>query len=185
MLKCAANDDVITMKAEENSDVVTFLFESAGGACLGQEQPELAGWVVGHVPAGRARHWGGLLPPCFGAARGRAAGARPAHPPSLQPSSSATHSTPRLLCLPACQPALPAGQGRVSEFELKLMDITSENLGIPDTEYSATVGGWVGGGGVVVVVGSWAGCCAGAARTTCVRVWVGRAGGVGGACLCV
>ncbi|EFN51982.1 hypothetical protein CHLNCDRAFT_139488 [Chlorella variabilis] len=60
MLKCAANDDVITMKAEENSDVVTFLFESAG-------------------------------------------------------------------------------QGRVSEFELKLMDITSENLGIPDTEYSATV----------------------------------------------
>jgi proliferating cell nuclear antigen len=32
-----------------------------------------------------------------------------------------------------------AGQGRVSEFELKLMDITSENLGIPETEYSATV----------------------------------------------
>lgn len=27
----------------------------------------------------------------------------------------------------------------MSEFELKLMDITSENLGIPDTEYSATV----------------------------------------------
>lgn len=28
----------------------------------------------------------------------------------------------------------------MSEFELKLMDITSENLGIPETEYSATVG---------------------------------------------
>lgn len=32
-----------------------------------------------------------------------------------------------------------ADQERVSEFELKLMDITSENLGIPETEYSATV----------------------------------------------
>ncbi len=31
----------------------------------------------------------------------------------------------------------------MSEFELKLMDITSENLGIPDTEYSATVGGLI------------------------------------------
>ena len=29
--------------------------------------------------------------------------------------------------------------GRVAEFELRLMDITSENLGIPDTEYAATV----------------------------------------------
>jgi len=32
----------------------------------------------------------------------------------------------------------PTGE-RISEFELKLMDITTENLGIPDTEYSATV----------------------------------------------
>lgn len=32
----------------------------------------------------------------------------------------------------------PSGE-RISEFELKLMDITTENLGIPDTEYSATV----------------------------------------------
>jgi proliferating cell nuclear antigen len=60
MLKCAANDDVITMKAEDAGDVVSFMFESPT-------------------------------------------------------------------------------QGRVSEFELKLMDITSENLGIPDTEYTATV----------------------------------------------
>lgn len=27
----------------------------------------------------------------------------------------------------------------MSEFELKLMDISSENLGIPETEYAATV----------------------------------------------
>ena len=30
-------------------------------------------------------------------------------------------------------------QDRVSEFELKLMDIESEHLGIPDTEYKCTV----------------------------------------------
>ena len=60
MLKCAGNDDAITMRAEDGADVVTFLFESANGE-------------------------------------------------------------------------------RISEFELKLMDITTENLGIPDTEYAATV----------------------------------------------
>lgn len=60
MLKCAGNDDSITMKSEDNADVVSFMFES--------------------------------------------------------PSNE-----------------------RVAEFELKLMDITSENLGIPDTEYSATI----------------------------------------------
>lgn len=32
-----------------------------------------------------------------------------------------------------------AAQDRVSEFELKLMDISSENLGIPETEYAASV----------------------------------------------
>lgn len=32
-----------------------------------------------------------------------------------------------------------AGQDRISDFELKLMDIDSEHLGIPDTEYDATV----------------------------------------------
>lgn len=43
--------------------------------------------------------------------------------------------------LPLAPCLTPADQGRVSEFELKLMDITSENLGIPETEYSATVCG--------------------------------------------
>lgn len=34
---------------------------------------------------------------------------------------------------------IPLAEGdRVSEFELKLMDISSENLGIPETEYAAT-----------------------------------------------
>ena len=29
ILKCAANDDIITMKAQDNADTVTFMFESA------------------------------------------------------------------------------------------------------------------------------------------------------------
>jgi len=30
MLKCANNDDIITMKADDNGDTVTFMFESPG-----------------------------------------------------------------------------------------------------------------------------------------------------------
>ena len=36
-------------------------------------------------------------------------------------------------------PLLSPSQERISDFELKLMDIDSEQLGIPDTEYAATV----------------------------------------------
>eukprot|EP00775_Hariotina_reticulata_P012575 gene12575-12705_t len=60
ILKCAGNDDIVTMKAADDGDVVTFMFES-----------------------------------------------------------------PK--------------EDRVSDFEVKLMDIDSEHLGIPDTEYAATV----------------------------------------------
>lgn len=56
MLKCAGNDDIITMKADDTGDVVTFMFESPN-------------------------------------------------------------------------------QEKISDFELKLMDIDSEHLGIPDTDY--------------------------------------------------
>ncbi len=34
---------------------------------------------------------------------------------------------------------LPAEQDKISEFELKLMDIDSDHLGIPDTEYTAKI----------------------------------------------
>jgi hypothetical protein len=67
----------------------------------------------------------------------------------------------------------------VSEFELKLMDINSENLGIPETEYSATVGGSMAGflagwlAGWVSVLGSWmcgrAGILAGCLAVLCVQ----------------
>lgn len=60
MLKCCGNDDIITMKAEDTADTVTFCFESPN-------------------------------------------------------------------------------QERVSEFALRLLDIDSEQLGIPDQEYDATV----------------------------------------------
>ena len=43
--------------------------------------------------------------------------------------------------LPRCAylPRRFADQDKISDFELKLMDIDSEHLGIPDTEYAATV----------------------------------------------
>jgi len=60
MLKCAGNDDIITIKADDGGDTVTFMFESPN-------------------------------------------------------------------------------QDRISDFEMKLMDIDSEHLGIPDAEYQAIV----------------------------------------------
>jgi proliferating cell nuclear antigen len=61
VLKCAGNDDVITLRAEDEGDTVGLVFESQKG-------------------------------------------------------------------------------DRISDFDLKLMEIDSEHLGIPETEYSATVG---------------------------------------------
>jgi len=72
ILKCAGNDDSITLKADDEGDVVTFMFENPG-----------------------------ML-------------------------SSPSHAD-------------DVGQDKISEFELKLMDIDSESLGIPDTDYKAVV----------------------------------------------
>lgn len=60
MLKCAGNEDIVTVKADDGSDSVTFMFESPT-------------------------------------------------------------------------------QDRIADFEMKLMDIDSEHLGVPDTEYDVTV----------------------------------------------
>ena len=91
MLKCAGNDDIITMKADDNGDVVTFMFENKGAA-------------------------------------GAAAARRAAGPPDGADDGAFAPA----LCL-------LADQDKISDFELKLMDIDSEHLGIPDTEYSAVV----------------------------------------------
>ena len=39
MLKCAGNDDVITMKADDNGDTVTFMFENKGAWLPGRQAP--------------------------------------------------------------------------------------------------------------------------------------------------
>jgi hypothetical protein len=96
MLKCAGNDDIITMKADDNGDVVTFMFENKG-ACLRAAQRRGSG--------------GGS----------RLTARRPARLQHTLASCAVTD------------------QDKISDFELKLMDIDSEHLGIPDTEYSAVI----------------------------------------------
>ena len=91
MLKCAGNDDIITMKADDNGDVVSFMFENKG-----------------------------------------AAAARAARRQAGSPAAADDTLPLPLLCT-------PPDQDKISDFELKLMDIDSEHLGIPDTEYSAVV----------------------------------------------
>nr|KAJ0191747.1 hypothetical protein LSAT_V11C800418020 [Lactuca sativa] len=70
MLKCAGNDDIITLKADDGSDTVTFMFES---------------------PKAKIRGY------------------------------------------------FSAAQDKIADFEMKLMDIDSEHLGIPEAEYHAIV----------------------------------------------
>ncbi|KAG6417958.1 hypothetical protein SASPL_120155 [Salvia splendens] len=77
MLKCAGNDDIITLKADDGSDTVTFMFESPYLECI-----------------------------C----------------PKLD-----------------AQVCVVVSQDKISDFEMKLMDIDSEHLGIPEAEYHAIV----------------------------------------------
>lgn len=79
ILKCAGNDDVVTLKAEDSADLVTFMFES----------------------------------------------------PSKEPGCIVLRGF-TVLCR-------HVGQDKISDFELKLMDIDSEHLGIPETDYAAVV----------------------------------------------
>ncbi|GBG70728.1 hypothetical protein CBR_g8027 [Chara braunii] len=74
MLKCAGNDDIITIKADDEGNTVTFMFES----------PNDEGNTVTFM-----------------------------------------FESPN--------------QDKISDFEMKLMDIDSEHLGIPDTDYASTV----------------------------------------------
>lgn len=79
IMKCARNDDVMTIKADDNGDVLSLVFESKGNlSCL--EMVELC--------------------------------------------------TDSIVSLDS---------DKISEYDLKLMDIDSEHLGIPDTTYDAVV----------------------------------------------
>jgi len=91
VLKCCNNDDIVTLKAEDNADAMTFMF----GAGPHFDLPD-------RVP---------------------------------RPLLSLPFRSPPLLC--TC--AENQSQDRISDFELKLMDIDSEHLGIPDTEYKCQI----------------------------------------------
>ncbi|KAL6499956.1 hypothetical protein OROGR_027866 [Orobanche gracilis] len=98
MLKCAGNDDIITIKADDGSDTVTFMFESPSG--LREE-----GSMGVHGPSGRHE---------FSYELGEA-------------------------IYMAVRPPIFIAQDKIADFEMKLMDIDSEHLGIPEAEYHAIV----------------------------------------------
>jgi len=114
ILKCASKEDAITLKAEDGGDVLTLMFESRGERVF---EPPGAGRT-----AGRSRR----SVPCARRCPGRAS--------PVMVVVCVRPVTPRGPCAPR-----PADGSRVSEFEMKLMDIDSEHLGIPETEYKAVV----------------------------------------------
>jgi len=81
IMKCAANDDIVTLRSQEDGDTITFLFES----------------------------------------------------PSMYISD--IHTCKKFIL----KDWLPSGQERQSEFEIKLMDLDIEHLGIPVESSSSTI----------------------------------------------
>ena len=137
VLKCAGNDDVVTMKADDNGDTVTFMFESPSESfCFVAMRWRARCCCV--APLGGARsshikhHQCSLILCC----RLRLAPVscppplRPP-PPPLTPFKKKTRPHP--------QKTKQKEDDRVSDFEPKLMDIDSEHLGIPDTDYAVTI----------------------------------------------
>jgi Proliferating cell nuclear antigen, N-terminal domain/Proliferating cell nuclear antigen, C-terminal domain len=123
ILKCAGNDDIITMKAAEDGDTVTFMFESPSACCCC--------WAA-IVFVGRRT----VLCCVYMVSRQHE---MPATTTAAATTTTTTTTQPTLAhYLYTSHHSLP-GDDRVSDFELKLMDIDSDHLGIPDTEYSATI----------------------------------------------
>ena len=63
ILKCAGNDDAITMKSEDNGDTITFMFESPSASRA--RWPLLLAWCLACCLAcclapARAQPWGGM-----------------------------------------------------------------------------------------------------------------------------
>ncbi|XBI93294.1 hypothetical protein VPH35_030165 [Triticum aestivum] len=92
MLRCAGNDDIITIKADDGSDTVTFMFESPS------KHPAAPLYISFRWPSSLA----------VGVDGNRGLGGS-------------------------------TDQDKIADFEMKLMDIDSEHLGIPDSEYQAIV----------------------------------------------
>lgn len=91
ILKCANNDDTLTMKAQDNADVVTFMFES-------QNQEKVSDIVEFHLNSN-----------CF--------------------------------CLFYLELAnfFQFLRHQISDYEMKLMNLDQEHLGIPETNYACIV----------------------------------------------
>ncbi|MFS7902688.1 putative proliferating cell nuclear antigen, PCNA [Helianthus anomalus] len=98
MLKCAGNDDIITLKADDGSDTVTFMFESPSLVC-----------VYLSVNYDLLVLVSGLVTVC-------------------------AYASVKCYLL-----WLILAQDKIADFEMKLMDIDSEHLGIPEAEYHAIV----------------------------------------------
>ena len=152
MLKCADNEDIITMKADDAGDVVTFMFESPGTSPIARRTSRA---TRDPEPGRRSRHRTRRFfklhrePVASALSRFRRNRRKLAHRnDENRPASRARRAAPiaaeRSFRRPADThttrfPSRYADQDKISDFELKLMDIDSEHLGIPDTEYAATV----------------------------------------------
>ncbi|KAG6497008.1 hypothetical protein ZIOFF_044892 [Zingiber officinale] len=122
MLRCAGSDDIITIKADDGSDTVTFMFESPTHEAFSSDAT-LASAVINLLP----------LVIIF-----------TAHfydHTALQNVQAylqfeADEACPDITL--ANEDSTP-DQDKIADFEMKLMDIDSEHLGIPDAEYQAIV----------------------------------------------
>ncbi|KAL9842427.1 putative proliferating cell nuclear antigen, PCNA [Arabidopsis thaliana] len=106
MLKCAGNDDIITIKADDGSDTVTFMFESPSLICQKLEY-DCRDEREDEIYVNRG-----------------------------------FHLTETRTCLMRMSPSIfvfRIAQDKIADFEMKLMDIDSEHLGIPDAEYHSIV----------------------------------------------
>jgi hypothetical protein len=130
VLKCAGSDDIVTLKANDDGDTVTFMFESPSASSG-------FGLLAALCPAARRRGACAdspsvhslLMPNLLSRAACASQEGAPCNlPPHPQPQPTPARPSPNL-----------PEEDRVSDFELKLMDIDSEHLGIPDTDYCATV----------------------------------------------
>ncbi|GMH30570.1 hypothetical protein Nepgr_032413 [Nepenthes gracilis] len=102
MLKCAGNDDIITVKADDGTDTVTFMFESPNYIAAFSSQ-KLSGNGI---------------------------------------SDSQVLGYLTRFCLPMFPVLLfwiINDQDKITEIEMKLMDIDSDHLGIPEAEFDAIV----------------------------------------------
>lgn len=135
LLKCAGNNDIITLKAEDSGEMLTLMFEDpkadrVSGVCV-------CVCVCGCV------FWGGVqlqrrVCSCRFAGQGCSM-LQCQCETGCQRSCACCGVLTTLLTHCVCPLVLRHSPPWCVDFSLKLMDIDSEHLAIPETEYSATV----------------------------------------------